>query len=272
MIFDNTSARLPKGQSPGLHLAFRAGGRKFLYCYIRKNACSSFKRLIVSRSSRKDRLGRFPSRLEFMRHFHAPQKIDTSTCDHSIVIIRDPLDRVVSAWKNKFIQRNGHEDMFANYARVTGQDPETASFDDFMTRYIGRPFEALDIHVRPQSHDLAPVVYSDAVLLPDLHSHMTGLVGPRIADRFFLQPINSTSGPAAPDSAETWTRSASDLHAAFREHGTIPATRSFLTPAFRERVAALYADDYRIFGTVSAAPRSVTPVPTAPTPAAEQET
>lgn len=268
MILDNTSAPPPDG-SPGLHLAFRANGKKFLYCYIRKNACSSFKRLIVMRSKHRERLSEFPSRLQFMRQFHAVREIDAAAFDHSILILRDPLERVVSVWKNKFVQRNGHEDIFASYARVTGQDPETATFADFMTRYLGRPFADLDVHLRPQSQDLAPMVYSDALLLKNLHAHMTGLLGAHIADRFFLKPVNSSAGPVDPDPTEAWTRSAAELHAAFRDRGTLPATARFASPPFAAQVAELYADDYRIFRAVAAAAPAPAPSPAAV--AAEQD-
>jgi len=261
MIYDNRSGKLPDGQIPGLHLSFRANGRRVLYCYIRKNACSCFKRMIVSRSKHKENLSGFPSRVQFMRHFHGVTDIRPEEYEHSLFVIRDPLDRIISVWKNKFIQRNGHEDIFASYAAQTGRDPETACFADFMNLYIGRPFRDLDLHVRPQSHDLAPVVYSDAVLLENLHSHMTGITGPKIADRFFLRRMNSSSNGEEAGPQEAWSSRSADLHALWREKQAMPPTRSFISPPVREKVAALYGDDHAIYRAVHAASQSPGPVP-----------
>jgi hypothetical protein len=250
MGFDNRAAGAP-ARLAGLHFPFRANGKRILYAYIRKNACSSFKRLIVSRSPHKEKRPDFATSLAFLQRFHAERGGgDGAGYDHTIFVVRDPAERLVSVYNNKFVQRDGHADIFANYAAVTGEDPDTASFHDFMTRYVGRPFETLDQHVRPQAENLRPAVYTDAILLDELHARMTGIVGPRMADRFFLHKINSTSRFAPAARAEAWSAPARELHDTFRADGALPPTQSLLSPALRARAREVYAADVALFEAV----------------------
>lgn len=259
MIFDNRTRDLPDGVKPGLHLGFRIRGKRILYCYIRKNACSSFKRLIMARSRERARLAEFPSRIRFLQKIHGVRPVRTEGFDHSVFVIRDPAERLVSVFRNKFIQRNGNVKAFRSHASLTGQDPETVSFAGFMENYMRLDPVTLDPHLRPQAFDLAPVVYSDAIELENLHTHMTALMGDRPADRYFLQKINSSTSPATgpqPDlpAAEMRTTPAETLHRRWKETGRMPATADFLDPGIREQIRDIYAEDYRILDAVRQTP------------------
>ena len=122
------------------HFAFEANKKKIVYCYIRKNASSSFKRLMISRSPYKNKRKDFQSSLKFLSQFYAAKTQQFEKFDHSIFVVRDPVDRILSVFKNKFVKKTGNIDIFESYARVTGKNPETATFSGFMTDYIGRSF------------------------------------------------------------------------------------------------------------------------------------
>jgi hypothetical protein len=263
MIFDNRDTPPLPGFPPGLHFSFEIRRKRILYCYIRKNACSAFKHMIVVRSPHRAQLGKFPSRLKFLRHHHGARDIRAEEHDHTIFVWRDPVERLLSVWRNKFIQRDGNRDIFASYAATTGRDPAQASFAEFLEAYMAKPLPDLNVHVHPQHAALAPIRYSDALPLRDLHDHMVPIIGPKPAARFFRQATNATLAPAGDTPADARTRTADDLHRHWKETGAMPAASAFLAAGDADHIRALYAADTRMLAALqpadAIAPEEVTP-------------
>ncbi|MEO1198437.1 MAG: sulfotransferase family 2 domain-containing protein [Pseudomonadota bacterium] len=241
-MLDNSSASCGRGK-PGPHFQFTIGGKTVLYCYIRKNACSAFKRLIVNTSPHRDQLDQFPSRLKFMIKTHGVNKPHIAPVDHSIVVLRDPLDRLVSTFRNKFVQMTNNVGIFENYRAITDASPEAASFERFVSEYVTAPADRLDGHVRPQCDDLAAMVYTDAIELPRLHDHMTQLFGKKLGNRYFAQKRNASSHALPIEIDAAWRLPASELNRLYSDTGTMPPSAAFWTPDLRRIAEQVYAGD-----------------------------
>ncbi|MBK5945381.1 hypothetical protein CCR83_02690 [Rhodobacter veldkampii DSM 11550] len=156
-------------------------GKKVFYTYIRKNACSAFKLLMRQRSNASGPRGEFEFRVD----------PNTDSWDHSLFIYRDPFDRTVSTYFNKFVDRKGNEDIFSNFSIITSRDPVTASFRDFVNYLTSASFSKLDPHVWPQKSHLADITYTDPVPMGTVHSWFARTL-PSLASTF-ERPINPSS-------------------------------------------------------------------------------
>ena len=263
MIHDNRDMPPLPGFPPGLHFGFEMRGRRILYCYIRKNACSAFKRMITVRSPERAKLDGFSSRLKFLRRFHGVRDIRAEDYDHTIFVHRDPVERLVSVWRNKFVQRDGHDDVFASYAAVTGRDPARASFAEFLEVYMAHPLPELNLHLHPQATCLAAIRYSDALPLRDLHDHMVPIIGPKPAERFFRQPTNASAAPAGAAPEEARGRASEELWRHWTQTGTMPPPAAFLGPDDAALIRGIYAADCRMLARLQPAP-ALTPTTAAP--------
>lgn len=245
--YDNRSSGSTRASS---HFWFRVGNRKFAYCYIRKNACSSFKRFICNISGASDITAYKQSAYSFMREFHSLATVEAiEECDEVILVYRDPYDRLVSTFVNKFVQRSGNKGIFQSYRNKTGNDPGQTSFRTFVTGYCSPPWPALDPHVRSQKHHLAPVLYTQAIAMADVHARMARLIGSQLADEHFARPVNATNygtGPSA--SCDTLSE---DLHRSFAATGQLPSRASLDDHELAAIVAERYRQDYLLIRGLS---------------------
>ena len=149
-------------------------------------------RFIFENSSRK--AGRQRGGLPFIqKHHRVRSRKALEAADHRILIYRDPLQRIKSLYTNKFVQRQGFEDIFRSYRKVTGLNPEKASFEEFVLQYVARLGELrLDPHVQPQSWHLCNVVYDQVIPLQSLQERMALIVGEQMAQNFFERKVNES--------------------------------------------------------------------------------
>ncbi|WCR15567.1 sulfotransferase family 2 domain-containing protein [Paracoccus seriniphilus] len=154
-------------------------GKTILYTYIRKNACSAFKRII------NDKTG--GSGISGMKDFRWDRKSINFDC--AIFVYRKPFERFVSAFSNKFIQRSGNRDIFENFAKLTGKDPSTATFRDFVD-YAELPFKDIDAHVWPQKSHLLDIEYTHAINIDKL-SEVMSKEFPSLS-RYFNNKVNKS--------------------------------------------------------------------------------
>lgn len=172
------------------HFKFAVNDKRFVYCRIRKNGCSAIQQFIVKTSPHResDRGGGFA----FLRRHHAVRsKKALISADHRILVFRDPVDRIRSLFVNKFIQRRAFADIFKSFKAVTGMDPETVTFPDFVLNYVSRLGEVpLDPHVWPQHWHLCNIVYDLVFPLCDMSEKMAEIVGPELAKQYFQEKVN----------------------------------------------------------------------------------
>ncbi|MEM6460761.1 MAG: sulfotransferase family 2 domain-containing protein [Pseudomonadota bacterium] len=235
-----------RGRNGCLHFVGDFDGQRLLYCYIRKNACSAFKSLFLHgydpalmQMAGNKQIG-YLSRFCSARY---PQ--DVKGADHVVFIHRDPFERALSTFINKFVQGTGNEDITVDYRRVTGLEAETASFDDFLHKYLSHEIEGLDVHVMPQRRHLWPILYTDAIAISQLHESMARIIGEDLAGTYFGKPKNVSEGYSeewAPGVYSDRTPS-NELRSLLANTGRIPPKSAFLTDRQRKRIAEIYRED-----------------------------
>lgn len=233
-------------QQGDLHFVCSVGKVRLGYCYIRKNACSSFKRMFLDMAEVDDDPTLAKRPIDFMIKHQMMRSADAPACDRIVFVYRDPVERIASLYKNKFIMRDGHEDLFRSYARLIGQDPDQVTFRDFVMKYLQPNFRLLDPHVLPQIRHLKRFHYSDAIPMQSLHTRMTHILGESLADRYFSTPVNATAKSQTVDLPDAADCKAGELAEQFSKDGTMPANSSLLDGPVKERLQELYAADIQM--------------------------
>lgn len=157
-------ARRPRSNA---HLKLVIGNKTFGYTYIRKNGCSSFKELLG--------YSRHTNIVEILRT-HALARDEA--VDHLIFVYRDPIERMKSLFQNKFIDKDGHEDITRAFNQsMPGAELTFSNFLTFAQRGI-------DPHCWTQTSHLLARKYTNAIELKDLFPAMEELVGEEAAAAF----------------------------------------------------------------------------------------
>ena len=231
------------------HFFFDVAGHRFAYAYIRKNACSAFKDLICDTSDRSSFANFDGSQLDFMIEHHKISSADLlDSCDTKIFVYRDPYERIISVFVNKFVVQTGNTAIFKNFRETTNSDPNATSFETFLKQYC-RDFKQRDVHIERQSRHLFPVQYDAGIEISALHADMQGLIGPELADRYFARKVNSSTYGA--DHSDKSTISAKELHQHYKATGELPSKHAFMRGDLIEVCKRRYAADYAMLASMS---------------------
>lgn len=229
------------------HFQLQVDGKWYVFCAIHKNASSSIRSLVEAGSSARRAEYESIFRFLFLNHLvRSHQEIDRAR--HVMVFVRHPLDRVVSCFQNKFIQRKGNRTIFADYRDTTDSDPSQATFEHFVHSYLRRSFgkgdaasRQRDRHIYTQQQ-LLPVNY-DIVARVDQFDEVMRDIG---LSHLLPGRANATSG--AVDMPGASTISAEELHDRYRETGETPDKASLLTAPLVSEINHLYRADLEAFG------------------------
>lgn len=192
-------------RSPAQHFCISIDGRQIAYCYIRKNACTAFKYFMSGNPSILLRLKKFLGRRKYndpdnivnIRHLSIAQNaFNNSDYCETIFVYRDPVERAIATYLNKFVDKKGAADILRNFEVITGGDPDSASFRNFL-EYASFDFSLLDCHLWPQKSHLWDIEYTSAIDIRALLDEMTRLVGAKLAGRYFSQSVNSSGSHPA---------------------------------------------------------------------------
>lgn len=227
-----------------IHYGLDVNGQTISYAYIRKNACSAFKRMFQALSLFQD-----TNAMRLMSRHHQINLKAVRKTDLKLCVLRDPEDRIRSLYRNKFIQRAGHHDIFSSYANITGRDPTTASYRDFVTHYLSRSLSELDPHTHTQMSSLMPVRYNCILKFTGLSENIAEALGADIAERFFIKPINSTSNFSKYSESVVDT-GANILAARHIETKEMPDDASLSDEDLSQTLAHVYADDLELLARV----------------------
>lgn len=241
-IYDNTGIR-KKVNSPTFSI--NVDGVDILYTYIRKNACTSFKRLFKTYSSYNfhDSGGD----LKGMAHNHLVKWAEEADkVSSKIFIYRDPLERVVSVFKNKFIQESGAVDITKDFLNVTGKNVEECTFYDFIFLYVSKIKAEgnIDAHLLPQVWHLMPIEYNCAIPLEKVEIGMSEIIGREVAKTHFSKPVNSTSQNVSVDIEDASNLTVNELRKIYQCEAIYPSLSSLVDADMEELLHSIYKDDY----------------------------
>ena len=234
------------------HFMLRVGDMTLGYCYLRKNACSSFKQMFLDLSPAAEARETDARPIDFMRAHHRMRESDLARCDHMVIVYRDPVQRFMSMFRNKFIATKGATDILDNFTRLEGQPPDSASFRQVVTRYLQHDLARLDRHLQPQAIHLRRTIYTDVVAIDNLHARMTAILGAPIADRYFKRPVNRSSDISLRPVQGAADLPVSALRALYHDEGYSPDDDSFLAEDLRAALRDRYAADYEMIARIEA--------------------
>lgn len=232
-----------------LHFAIEIGGIPLVYLYIRKNACSAWKKLFVGESQHKAFAKSYKNPINFMGKFHKVKRIDKiARTKNRIVVLRNPLDRFVSGYINQYVMRlNRTSDLHKKVQDYTGLNYYDISFKDFVEKYLLKATdEYLDAHFWSQKSHMCPIKYNHVWPIENLHTNSKELLGEKIADRYFLMKVNSTS--YIPNwETEAHEVTAKKLFKQYENKHMLPSKNSFLTAGLREAIEQYYHEDVALY-------------------------
>lgn len=244
-------------RSYGPHYLIEADGHKFVYAYIRKNACSAFKTMMNQRLHPgyiRDRLlrrNRYPRRhILGNMSYRKVEMRDGAPIEGvpHLFVYRDPLDRFISAYLNKFVYRDGAEDFLRGYAEITGKDPAAATIFDVMA-YASHPFSRIDRHLHPQSGHLYEVPYR-ALDIRTLRADIEPFVGARLAEAHFSKKSNETHSSSGETATDLHRHDAQTL-AEMSGKGAVIGKHGFTAAEIADFVHDRYKCDYDLIEGLS---------------------
>lgn len=219
-------------------------GRRIVYTYIRKNACTAFKRHMIEST------GQAAWDAPAIRTLRVPPAvIEAGDLDISIFVHRDPFERAVSTFLNKFVALSGAEDVLASYTAQTGRDPDTASFTQVLD-YLRGGIARTDCHFWPQKAHLARGRYTHPIALPSLPSAMANILGPSNRADVFASRHNATRYGAGGADEDLSGTPAATLRAMIAKGG-LPLVAGFATGATCEVVRYVYRFDFDMISELS---------------------
>ena len=248
-LYDNTKN---KQKINSLTVKLPIHDKDILYTYIRKNACTSFKNLFSKCSPHN--LNEAGNRLKGMAKYH---KIANASEAHRvperIFVFRDPIERVVSIFKNKFIQQSGAQEIIKNFSNFSQYKIEDLTFNIFVNEYIKKIEEGylIDAHLLPQQWHLMPIVYNRVIPLNMIEESIGKIAGENIAKKFFSKSVNSTSYRISSIDNFCGDTSVWELRRVFLSEGAFPKTELFLTEKSERVLRDVYSCDYDMINSFS---------------------
>lgn len=80
---------------------------------------------------------------------NSPKNLKLEAHKEVLFVYRDPVERFIAVFINKFIDERGFKGIRTNFEQLTQKPFEQASFGDFV-HYAQADFHKLDCHLHPQ--------------------------------------------------------------------------------------------------------------------------
>ena len=175
-------------------------GEDFLsYCYIRKNACTAFKNLFLDKPPWRRLIWRKHNPgIKLLNGYHKLTTRKAQQANTRVMVYRDPIARLTSLYRNKFIDQKDCNEIFSNYHKLTGKDPSAATFRSLVNGYAKRVCDGdeIDCHLYTQTSHLMPIDYNAVIYTDNLYASMSKLLGAEIGNQYFSTPANPSSSSA----------------------------------------------------------------------------
>ena len=239
-------------QTGRAHYGIKINNDFLSYCYIRKNACTAFKNLFLAKSPwrrlvwKKNNPG-----IKLLNSFHrlTIQKAQEATI--RVMVYRDPIARMTSLYRNKFVNQKDCDDIFANYQMLTGKDPGEATFRSLVNGYAKRICDGdeVDCHLYTQTSHLMPVNYNAVICIDRLYVSMSKLLGTDIGNQYFSTPAN----PSRPSTSMQDTNSscladtpARQLRELLQAQTISLTSQHLLDDSISNSIRTIYAEDFEL--------------------------
>lgn len=230
------------------HFIINIGGVDYVYVYIRKNACSAWKKVFLAESDHNGAGGNNLRPIEFMNKFHRVSSLDAMTSvKRKIVILRDPVVRVYSAFINQIVMRMDRQySLHRSIEQVTGKPIGRLNFSEFVNLYLTKADPAeIDGHFQPQHSALLDIEYSDVWDLSSLHQKSAELFGIPFADRYFAKKVNSTERLIKSDE-RAWDFKIREIAKKYTHDNIVPDIEALIRPDTAEKLCLYYQRDYQL--------------------------
>jgi hypothetical protein len=230
------------------HFIIKINGVEYVYVYIRKNACSAWKKVFFAESEHQSEVNKSLGPLEFMNRFHRASTIDkVLAVEKRIVILRDPIVRVHSAFINQIVMRMDRQySLHESIEEFIGKPIGRLTFADFVNNYLVKiDIDEIDGHFQPQSCTLLDIEYSHVWDLSNLYRNSIELFGAKFADRHFAKKVNSTAR-LMKSSESAWNAKIREISKVFINKNMVPDISSLITPEIAERLRIFYKQDYQL--------------------------
>jgi hypothetical protein len=246
--------RAPLYRGGGEHLRL-PGKPDTIYVYIRKNGCSAFKKWLLAEvgdtrnlSTEDPSIGVLSKRLQVT----SDDQLSNARC---VLVLRDPIARLCSLFRNKLIQRRGADDILANIEELTGLSTDALTFRRLVEQYIGGHLHCrsglgpkIDPHCTTQHDHLWPILYDRVIMLEDLPKAAVALFGKDIAAEYFSVPANASSTSLVQSNASDL--SAGELRNIYSVSNALPSDDSLLDDKLRNAIRDLYSLDYKLIASI----------------------
>ena len=219
------------------HILFDVNGETIAYCYIRKNACSAFKRMILAEERYE---GAWEDAIHFLLQLAPASLAAAKTAKWRIYVYRDPFERIASLFRNKMVAREDSTDFIADFESATGSDVDASTFDQFVTVYLTS--KPRDPHTWTQASQLLPMSYNCVSTLDTLFHDMRPIVGDELARRYLARPANQSSTSLYDEAS--FAVPVRQLRERYLATGELPSSGALDAPNARATVLRLYRDDY----------------------------
>lgn len=222
------------------------------YTYIPKNACTSFKRTLGTAQGWLDPDA--PSAHAMRMSWWLRGLAAYPRTEERVVVIRDPWDRLLSGYLNRFLM---HKDVAADHAWHHGLSDRHApdhtrgdvSFADFVEFLAATPSRRLNEHWRPQT-DFMIGSYTRMVRFEHIAEDTAFLAGRGL--RLAQARGHATSGFRR-DLGSGWGhRKARRLRRLRQRREVLPTRENMYDDRLHALVAERYADDVAMFERVNA--------------------
>lgn len=230
------------------HFVINIGGIDYIYVYIRKNACSAWKKVFLAESSHNGAGENNLRPIEFMNKFHRVSSLDAVTAvKRKIVILRDPVIRVYSAFINQIVMRMDRQySLHRSIEQVAGKPIGRLNFSEFVNLYLTKVDPAeIDGHFQPQNSALLDIEYSDVWDLSTLHQKSAELFGVPFADRYFAKKVNSTERLIKSDEG-AWDLKIREIAKKYVHENIVPDIEALISPDTAEKLCLYYQRDYEL--------------------------
>lgn len=212
--------------------------------YIRKNACSALKAMIIDGLNGE---GEGESDIRRMTAYAKCDDADIAKAEVRSFILRDPVERVISGWLNQVVQRVGriYPEMFDGIESAIGKPVKETTFAEFAQEYLAEG--QINGHFMSVCDHLKPITYSHVLHDKTLSEDACYAFGELRAEKFFSKHLNSTSALKSHDADNIVNVPAGRILETFQSKRSLPSKSSFMNSEAIEAVRHIYRHDIALY-------------------------